>query len=48
MSVIDRLPTLPPAKAASLRRKWLAAGTNPASLLVAPCVLDVIGRKRRR
>jgi SAM-dependent methyltransferase len=48
MSVIDRLPTFPPAKAKSLRRKWLAAGRNPASLLVAPCVLDVVGTKPRR
>jgi len=48
MSVISRLPTFPPAKAKNLRRKWLAAGRNPASLLVAPCVLDVVGTKPRR
>ena len=48
MSVIDRLPTLPPAKAKSLHRKWRAAERNPATLLVAPCVIDVIGKKPRR
>ena len=48
MSVIDRFPTLPPAKAKSIQRKWLAAEKNPASLLVAPCLLDVVAKKPRR
>jgi SAM-dependent methyltransferase len=48
LSVLDRLqrsPALPPRQAARLRRQWLAAGRQRASLLVAPCVLDVVGRK---
>jgi SAM-dependent methyltransferase len=48
MSVIDRLPTLPRPRAESLRRKWLAAANDPASLLVAPCVVDVVATKPRR
>jgi SAM-dependent methyltransferase len=34
-----------PARAARLKREWLAAGANPASLLIAPCVLDITARK---
>jgi SAM-dependent methyltransferase len=45
---LDHSPTFTPAKATSLKRQWLEAGRNPASLLIAPCVLDVVGRKRRR
>jgi SAM-dependent methyltransferase len=51
LSVVDRLrtsPSLKGVKATRLKREWLAAGRNPASLLIAPCVLDVVGRKRRR
>ncbi|HUR32766.1 MAG TPA: class I SAM-dependent methyltransferase [Vicinamibacterales bacterium] len=48
MSVLDRLdhsPSFTRDRGASLKRRWLAAAGNPASLLIAPCVLDVIGRK---
>jgi SAM-dependent methyltransferase len=48
MSVIGRLPTLPRVKAKRLQRMWLAAEKNPASLLIAPCVLDVVGTRPRR
>jgi SAM-dependent methyltransferase len=34
--------------AASLRRQWSAAARDATSLLVAPAVLDVVGRKRPR
>ena len=50
-SVLPRLehsPAFTRAKGARLKRQWLAAGQNPASLLIAPCVLDVVGRKPRR
>lgn len=36
------------ARAARLKREWLAAGENPASLLIAPCVLDITARKPAR
>jgi SAM-dependent methyltransferase len=35
-------------KAASLRRQWNAAARDATSLMVAPAVLDVVGRKPRR
>ena len=50
LSVLPRLdhsPSLTRAKAARLTRQWLGAGRNPSSLLIAPCVLDVVGRKPR-
>ena len=36
------------AKAASLRRHWLAAARRKTSLLISPTVLDVVGRKPMR
>ena len=51
LSVIDRLdhsPAFTAATASRLKRDWLRAGKNPASLLIAPCVLDVVGRKPRQ
>lgn len=47
LSVIGKL-ALTPAKARRLRREWLAAGRDRSSLVVAPCVLDVVARKPRR
>lgn len=50
LSVLDRLKhsdAFTKKGASNLRRKWLAAGKDPATLLVAPCVLDVVGRKLR-
>lgn len=35
-------------KAARLRREWLQAERNRSSLLIAPCVLDVVARKPAR
>ncbi len=50
LSVIRRLehaPSFTRAKAARLKREWLGAERNRASLLIAPCVLDIVGRKKR-
>ena len=43
-SVMGRLD-LPRAKRDRLRREWQAAGEQRSSLLIAPCVLDIIARK---
>ncbi|MFN7916151.1 MAG: class I SAM-dependent methyltransferase [Vicinamibacterales bacterium] len=51
LSVIDRLdhsPSFTKQTAASLKRKWLAAGRDRSTLLIAPCVLDVVAQKPRR
>jgi SAM-dependent methyltransferase len=51
LSVIDRYarcPPLTPRKAARLMRSWRAASRERTSLLIAPMVLDVVGRKLRR
>ncbi len=47
LSVMGRL-ALPPASARRLRREWLAAARDRSSLLVAPCVLDIVAQKPRR
>jgi len=39
---------LTPAEADRLLRHWRRVERHPASLLVSPAVLDVVGRKRRR
>lgn len=47
-SVMDRyarLPPFSPGKAATLWRAWQKAGERPGTLLVAPTVLDVVGRR---
>jgi len=49
--VMDRYAGTPPftkAKAARLKRHWKAVEADPTSLMVAPTVLDVVGRKRSR
>ncbi|HET6372439.1 MAG TPA: class I SAM-dependent methyltransferase [Candidatus Polarisedimenticolia bacterium] len=49
--VLARYTTYPPfskAQAERLRRFWLSAGRRHTSLMVAPMVLDVVGRKPRR
>jgi SAM-dependent methyltransferase len=51
LGVLARYGKLRPftsAKAASLRRQWLAAARRKTSLLIAPTVLDVVGRKPAR
>jgi hypothetical protein len=52
MGVMDRLPSAHPpftkAKATRLRRQWLAAAKQRTSLMIAPAVLDVVGRKPDR
>lgn len=50
MSVMRRyaqLPPFTPASAARLQRAWRRAEQRKASLLVAPAVVDLVGRKRR-
>jgi len=49
MKVMDRYAAFPPfsrAKAAALKRFWRRAGEDPASVLIAPTVVDVVGRRR--
>jgi SAM-dependent methyltransferase len=51
LGVMDRLAEHPPLtrrSAARLRRAWLTAGRGRSALLIAPAVLDVVGRKPRR
>jgi SAM-dependent methyltransferase len=43
-----RIRPLTSAKAAALRRHWLAAARRRTSLLISPTVLDVVGRKPAR
>ena len=48
LSVADRYAQCAPLtveSTARLRRSWLAAGRRPASVMIAPAVLDVVGRK---
>ena len=50
-SVADRYAATPPLSKetfARLRRRWLAAGRVRTSLMIAPAVLDVVGRKPLR
>jgi SAM-dependent methyltransferase len=49
LGVMDQLGTLPPfspAQAKRLRRRWIAASADRTSLMIAPAVLDVVGRKK--
>jgi SAM-dependent methyltransferase len=49
MGVMERYATFrpfSPAQAASLRRQWRRAGRERTSLLIAPALLDVVGRRR--
>ena len=49
MGVMDKLATFPPfdaRKARSLKRQWRAAERQRTSLLIAPAVVDVVGRKQ--
>jgi SAM-dependent methyltransferase len=48
LGVMPRLAALrpfTPAKAARLGRAWREAGRDPSSLMIAPALLDVVGRK---
>ena len=48
MSVAGRYAAIPPftrQRVARLRRRWLAASRDRTSLMIAPAVLDVVGRK---
>ena len=49
--VMDEMARLPPfsaAQARRLRRHWVAASRDKASVVIAPAVFDVVGRRRRR
>ena len=49
--VVDRLVGLTgftAADARQLTREWVAASKQPASLLMGPALIDVVGRKRRQ
>lgn len=51
MGVMSQLAKFPPftnAQAARLRRYWIAASRRRTTLLIAPTVVDVVGRKPRR
>lgn len=51
LGVMDRYATLEPfdkTQAARLRKQWLAAARDKNALLIAPTVLDVVGRKKPR
>lgn len=43
-----RFAPLTPQKARRRRRQWLAAGRDRSSVMIAPAVLDFVGRKPRR
>jgi SAM-dependent methyltransferase len=45
MNQLGRLPPFTPAQAARLRRQWLAASRDNTSLMIAPALVDVVGRK---
>ncbi len=50
LGVLDRyarFPPFSPAEARRLRRRWLAAAREEHSFLIAPAVLDVVGRRPR-
>jgi len=49
MGVLDRMAAFPPfspEKARKLRRAWRRAERQKASLMIAPAVLEVVGRRR--
>lgn len=51
LDILDRYATFPPFTrhdAVELRRHWLAASREKASLFIGPAVLDVVGRRPRR
>jgi hypothetical protein len=51
LGILDRyaaIPPMTPASASNIRRDWVAAERNSSSLLIAPAVLDVVGRKPLR
>jgi hypothetical protein len=48
MSQLAKFPPFTNAQAARLRRSWLAAARRQTALLIAPTVVDVVGRKPRR
>jgi SAM-dependent methyltransferase len=51
LGVLGRYAALPPfdaVQAARLRRSWLAAAREKTSVLIAPAVVDVVGRKPSR
>ena len=50
LGVMDQLGTLPPfspVQAKRLRQRWIAASQEKTSIMIAPAVFDVVGRKPR-
>jgi hypothetical protein len=45
MDRLSRLPPLTPEAGAHLRKQWIAAARKKTSLLIAPAVIDVVGRR---
>jgi SAM-dependent methyltransferase len=51
LGVMDQLGRLPPfsaSQAARLRQHWIAASKEKTSVMIAPAVFDVVGRKKTR
>ena len=46
MDQLGKLPPFNPAQAARLRQRWIKASNDRTSLMVAPTVVDVVGRKK--
>jgi SAM-dependent methyltransferase len=46
MGQLGKLPPFSPAQAARLRQRWIDANDDRTSLMIAPTVVDVVGRKR--
>ena len=46
MDQLAKLPPFSPAQARRLRQRWIAANADKTSLMIAPTVFDVVGRKK--
>ena len=46
MDQLGKLPPFSPAQARRLRQRWIDASAGKTSLMIAPAVFDVVGRKR--
>ena len=50
LGMMDRYakhPPFSPSQATRLRRRWRAAARDPSSILIAPAVVNMVGRKPR-
>ncbi len=48
MDQLGRLPPFSPVQAKRLRRQWIAASREKTPVMIAPALIDVVGRKPRR